>query len=70
MLCEECGQQVKGSDPTPLLSPGEATSGVLCPVLGSSVQEGQGAPGALKCLTKESLPFPCTACRGGKEPGA
>lgn len=37
--------QAKGSDPTPLLSPGMATSQVLCPVLGSSVQEGQEAPG-------------------------
>ena len=32
---EECGQQVKGDDPVPLLSPGGATSGMLCPVLGS-----------------------------------
>ncbi|KAJ7423435.1 rna-directed dna polymerase from mobile element jockey-like [Pitangus sulphuratus] len=32
-------------DPYPLLSPGEATSGVLCPVLGSLGQERHGAPG-------------------------
>ncbi|RMC15779.1 hypothetical protein DUI87_07983 [Hirundo rustica rustica] len=42
---EECGQQVKRGDPAPLLSPGEGTSGVLCPVLGSSAQGGLGANG-------------------------
>jgi len=36
---EECGQQVEGGSPPPLLCPGEAPSAVLCPVLGSSVQE-------------------------------
>ncbi|KAF4803089.1 hypothetical protein TURU_020533 [Turdus rufiventris] len=34
---EECGQQVEGDDPPPVLGPGEATAGVLGPVLGISV---------------------------------
>ncbi|KAJ7424665.1 hypothetical protein BTVI_05739 [Pitangus sulphuratus] len=42
---EESGQQVEGGDPTPLLGPSEATSGVLCPVLGSSEKEGQETTG-------------------------
>ncbi|PKU46976.1 hypothetical protein llap_2690 [Limosa lapponica baueri] len=36
-------REVKGGYPSPLLCPGEATSGVLCLVLGSLVQEGQGS---------------------------
>ena len=36
---EECGQQVEGGSPPPLFSPSEAPSAVLCPVLGSPVQE-------------------------------
>jgi len=35
---EECGQQVEGGSPPPLLCPSEAPSAVLCPVLGSPVQ--------------------------------
>ena len=36
---EECGQQDEGRSASPLHCPGEVSSGVLCPVLGSPVQE-------------------------------
>jgi len=36
---EECGQQGQGGSPPPLLCPSEAPSAVLCPVLGSPLQE-------------------------------
>ena len=44
MHYKEHGQKGKGGDPCPLLCPGEATSGMLCPVQGSSVQERRGSP--------------------------
>ena len=34
----------QGGDPPSLLCPGETTFGILCPVLGSSVQTRQGFP--------------------------
>ncbi|PKU43076.1 rna-directed dna polymerase from mobile element jockey-like [Limosa lapponica baueri] len=43
---KKCGQQVKGSDSTPLLHSGETPPGVLCPALESSAQEGHGPVGA------------------------
>jgi len=36
---EECGQQDEGGSPPSLLCPGEAPSEILCPVLGSPLQE-------------------------------
>jgi len=38
---KEHGQNVEGGDLPPLLCPGEVRSGVLCPVLVSTVQERQ-----------------------------
>ena len=44
VCCQECGHKVKGVDHAPLLCPGEALSGILCPVLSSPVQKSQGYP--------------------------
>lgn len=42
---EEYCQQVDEGDPSPLLSIGEAVCGVLCPVIGSPVQQTHGHAG-------------------------
>lgn len=44
---EHC-QKVKGDEPSSLLSPGEAMSAVLCPVLGSPGQGRYGLKGGRK----------------------
>lgn len=44
---EKCFQQVKSGDPPSLLSSGETISGVLCPDLGSPLQERDGHPWAI-----------------------
>ena len=36
---EECGQQAEGGSPSPLRCHSETSSEVLCPVLGSPLQE-------------------------------
>ena len=43
---EQHGLQGEGGDPAPLLSAGEASPGVLCPDVKSSVQERHGLVGA------------------------
>ena len=43
---KKCDQQVKGGDSDPLLCSGETSSGVLCPALGPSTQEGHEPVGA------------------------
>lgn len=35
-------KEIEGGNSAPLLSPGEASAGVLCPLLGPSVQESPG----------------------------
>ena len=41
----ECDHQTEEGDPPLLLCPGEATSGPLCSVLGSSAHDRQGTAG-------------------------
>jgi len=57
---KECSQQVEGGESPPLFCPGEAISGVLCPVLGSSVQERQ----------ETSRENSVKGCRNDEGPGA
>lgn len=40
-----CGQQDQGRDWPPVLGTAEATPGILCPVLGPSLQEKHGGAG-------------------------
>jgi len=42
---KQCGQQGKEGDPAPLLCSGEASPGILCPDVESSVQERHGPVG-------------------------
>jgi len=42
---EKCGHQKQGGDRPPVLATGEAAPGVLCLVLGPSLQEGHGVSG-------------------------
>ena len=60
MHLKENGQQLKGDDPPPELCPDEATSRILCPVLGSPVQKRQESP-------RKS---PAEGDKFGKGPGA
>ena len=42
---EDCDKQIKGYDLSPLFSPSEMASQMLCPVLGFSMQDREGATG-------------------------
>lgn len=53
---EEHCQQVKSNDSSHLLSPGEVTSGRLCPVLGSPAQDRHGDTQELSGCN----PVPCS----------
>jgi len=44
-LYQECGQQIEGGDPAPLLSTHETSPEILHPDVESSVQERHGAAG-------------------------
>ena len=54
------GQHTEEGDPHPLLCPGEATSGILCPVPVSPVQRRQESP-------RKS---PSEGCKDYQKPGA
>ena len=55
-LHQKCGQQVEGGDPAPLLCAGEASPGVLCSDVVSSVQERHGPVGV--CPEKGHRNYP------------
>ncbi|CAM5080058.1 unnamed protein product [Eretmochelys imbricata] len=44
-ICSGIASQIEGCDCSPLFDTGEASSGVLCPVLGPTLQEGCGKTG-------------------------
>ncbi|XP_068800455.1 calcium-binding protein 2 isoform X1 [Struthio camelus] len=73
---EECWQQVEGGDPARLLSPGEASAGVLGAVVGCPVQERHGTSGesAGEGYKEDEGTGACVLCRkavraGPVEPG-
>ncbi|CAM4368098.1 unnamed protein product [Caretta caretta] len=51
-ICKGHSEQIEGLDHSPLFDIGEASSGVLCPVLGPTLQEGCGKIGVQRRATK------------------